>query len=155
EAFRVMDRLPIRASFQPLGVSPRILAQSPFVCAGPPEASSAHSRTLNNQEFKKATYVTWRSSIGARNLRSTLNKKGNTANETPNQCAGKRARLGKLAPGRRRLFPLSKQGAELHYCGKSWSLDRLRANANWPRHRRTAIGNAWTGALGRHEDKQL
>src|SRR6266480_4125023 len=47
------------------------------------------------------------------------------------------------------------QGAELHYCGKGWSLDRLRADANRPGNPRTAVRYAWAGTLGRHEDKQL
>src|SRR6266513_1168763 len=47
------------------------------------------------------------------------------------------------------------QAAELHYCGKGWSLDRLRADANRPGNPRTAVRYAWAGTLGRHEDKQL
>ena len=83
-------------------------------------------------------------------------KKGEKVkSETPNQCAREWPGLGKLAPGRRRVFPLPKQGAKLHYCGKSWSLDRLWANASRPRHHRTAVSYAWTRALGCHEDQQL
>src|SRR5919201_2908632 len=84
-----------------------------------------------------------------------LSQKGKPANETPNQCAGKRPRLGKLAPGRRRVFPLPEQGAKLHYCGEAWSLDRLWADPNRSRHPRTALSYSWSGALGHHEDKQL